>query len=88
MTSSAPLSRGPSERKRLQAEGGVLRGHGLNGHEVASACHMLTYKEFKAWIEIEGAEAKEYSIQQSRDAKGVDIVTCWIASEEGKVHFS
>lgn len=45
---------------------------------------MLTYKEFSAWIEIEGEEAKEYGIQQSRDDEGVANITCWIASENDK----
>lgn len=43
---------------------------------------MLQYKEFSAWITIEGTEAKEFSIEVSEDEKKV---TCWIASEVGKV---
>ena len=46
---------------------------------------MLTHKDFSCWVEIEGEEAKEYDIQQAKDDEGVDTVTCWIASEVGKV---
>ena len=46
---------------------------------------MLIHKEFRCWVEIEGEEAKEYDVQQAKDNKGVATVTCWIASEVGKV---
>lgn len=41
-------------------------------------------KEFKAWITIDGKEAVEYDVQTSEDQK---TVTCWIASELGKVPY-
>ena len=46
---------------------------------------MLIYKEFRCWVEIEGEEAKEYDVRKAKDDEGVDTVTCWIASEAGKV---
>ncbi|KAJ7141255.1 hypothetical protein C8R44DRAFT_866887 [Mycena epipterygia] len=42
---------------------------------------MLIWKEFSAWISIDGTEAAEYGIETSEDEK---TVTCWIASELGK----
>ena len=47
---------------------------------------MLNYKEFSCWIEIEGEEAKEYDTRQTENDKGIATVTCWIASEAGKVY--
>lgn len=37
---------------------------------------------FSAWITIDGVEATEYDVVTSDDKK---TVTCWIASELGKV---
>ncbi|KAJ7761012.1 hypothetical protein B0H16DRAFT_557407 [Mycena metata] len=42
---------------------------------------MLHFKEFSAWIMIEGKEAPEYDVQVSEDEK---TVTCYIAAEIGK----
>ncbi|KAJ7162080.1 hypothetical protein C8R46DRAFT_343171 [Mycena filopes] len=42
---------------------------------------MLQWKEFSAWITIEGQEVPEYDVQISEDEK---TVTCWIPSEVGK----
>ncbi|KAJ7212934.1 hypothetical protein GGX14DRAFT_445715 [Mycena pura] len=42
---------------------------------------MLQWKEFTAWVSIEGKEAKEYDVKTSEKQK---TVTCWIASELGK----
>ncbi|KAJ7467187.1 hypothetical protein FB451DRAFT_1260410 [Mycena latifolia] len=42
---------------------------------------MLHFKEFTAWVSIDGNEALEYGIETSEDQKSV---TCWIASELGK----
>ena len=46
---------------------------------------MLSYEEFSSWIEIEGEEAKEYGVQQTKIDKSFPTVTCWIISEAGKV---
>lgn len=46
---------------------------------------MVAYKEFTAWIEIEGQRAAEYGIETKRDEDGVKVVSCWIPSEAGKV---
>ncbi len=46
---------------------------------------MLSFEEFTGWVEIDGKEAKEYGIKHSRNDEGVPIITCWIASEVGKV---
>lgn len=43
---------------------------------------MLQYKEFSAWIVIEGEEAQEFNVEASEDEKKV---SCWIPSEVGKV---
>ncbi|KAF7357829.1 hypothetical protein MVEN_00829000 [Mycena venus] len=42
---------------------------------------MLHWKEFSAWITIDGKEAVEYNVETLEDEK---TVTCWIASELGK----
>ncbi|KAJ6498916.1 hypothetical protein C8R45DRAFT_821798 [Mycena sanguinolenta] len=42
---------------------------------------MLQYREFAAWISIDGTEAPEYRVEVSKDQKSV---SCWIASELGK----
>ncbi|KAJ6629481.1 hypothetical protein B0H10DRAFT_1987367 [Mycena sp. CBHHK59/15] len=42
---------------------------------------MLHWREFSAWITIDGVEAPEYDVETSQDEK---TVTCWIASELGK----
>ncbi|KAJ7212927.1 hypothetical protein GGX14DRAFT_445667 [Mycena pura] len=42
---------------------------------------MLLWREFTAWVTIDGQEATEYGIETSEDQK---TVTCWIASELGK----
>ncbi|KAJ6594448.1 hypothetical protein B0H19DRAFT_1095537 [Mycena capillaripes] len=42
---------------------------------------MLHWKEFSAWVTIDGEEVAEYNVETSEDAK---TVTCWIASELGK----
>ncbi|KAJ7141252.1 hypothetical protein C8R44DRAFT_763065 [Mycena epipterygia] len=42
---------------------------------------MPHWKEFKAWVTVDGKEAPEYAIEMSEDQK---TVTCWIASELGK----
>ncbi|KAJ7879595.1 hypothetical protein B0H14DRAFT_2709399 [Mycena olivaceomarginata] len=42
---------------------------------------MLQWKEFEAWVCIEGEETVEYDVQTSEDDR---TVTCWIASELGK----
>ncbi|KAJ7121338.1 hypothetical protein C8R43DRAFT_1033888 [Mycena crocata] len=42
---------------------------------------MLHWKDFSAWISIDGTETPEYDIEMSEDKK---TVTCWIASELGK----
>ncbi|KAJ7141254.1 hypothetical protein C8R44DRAFT_763071 [Mycena epipterygia] len=42
---------------------------------------MLSWKEFSAWITIDGIETPEYSVETSEDQ---NTVTCWIASELGK----
>lgn len=44
---------------------------------------MLQFREFFAWVSIDGVEAPEYGVEISEDQKSV---TCWIASELGKVH--
>lgn len=44
----------------------------------------MQYREFSAWVEIAGVEAKEYNIQVSDD-DGVPKSTCWISSESDKV---
>ncbi|KAJ7474331.1 hypothetical protein FB451DRAFT_1398313 [Mycena latifolia] len=41
----------------------------------------LHWKEFSAWITIDGKEAHEFGVETSEDEK---TVTCWIASEIGK----
>ncbi|KAJ7467185.1 hypothetical protein FB451DRAFT_1093244, partial [Mycena latifolia] len=41
----------------------------------------LHWKEFSAWITIDGKEAPELDVETSEDEK---TVTCWIASELGK----
>ncbi|KAJ7680697.1 hypothetical protein DFH06DRAFT_939276, partial [Mycena polygramma] len=49
---------------------------------------MLQWKEFSAWISIDGREPEEYGVEVDEDEK---TVTCWIASELGKkfsVHWS
>jgi hypothetical protein len=43
---------------------------------------MLHWKEFSAWVTIEGVEAQEYAVEVSEDEK---TVTCWTPSELGKV---
>ena len=43
---------------------------------------MLHWKEFSAWVTIDGKEVVEYDVETSEDEK---TVTCWIASELGKV---
>jgi hypothetical protein len=43
---------------------------------------MLHWKEFSAWVAIDGKETLEYDVEISEDQK---TVTCWIASELGKV---
>jgi hypothetical protein len=43
---------------------------------------MLQFREFFAWVSIDGVEAPEYEVEISEDQKSV---TCWIASELGKV---
>ncbi|KAJ7354654.1 hypothetical protein DFH08DRAFT_49488 [Mycena albidolilacea] len=42
---------------------------------------MLLWKDFSAWLCIEGKEAPEYDVEVSEDER---TVTCWIASELGK----
>jgi hypothetical protein len=42
---------------------------------------MLELNGIRAWIGVDGKELKQYGVQVSSDRK----VTCWIASEEGKV---
>ncbi|KAJ7733604.1 hypothetical protein B0H14DRAFT_2996343 [Mycena olivaceomarginata] len=42
---------------------------------------MLQFREFFAWVSIDGVEAPEYEVEISEDQKSV---TCWIASELGK----
>ncbi|KAJ7267545.1 hypothetical protein B0H12DRAFT_114310 [Mycena haematopus] len=42
---------------------------------------MLQYKEFAAWVSIDGTEAPEYGVEISEDQKSA---TCWISSELGK----
>ncbi|KAJ7162089.1 hypothetical protein C8R46DRAFT_1222224 [Mycena filopes] len=46
---------------------------------------MLQFKEFSAYITIDGQPAPEYAVEVSEDER---TVTCWIASELGKVRFS
>ena len=46
---------------------------------------MLTYREFSYWVEIQGKRVTEYDVQETKDDQGVATVTCWIASEIGKV---
>jgi len=43
---------------------------------------MLQVGEFSAWIKVENVETQEYNIEISDDGKNI---TCWIASEVGKV---
>ncbi|KAJ7160249.1 hypothetical protein C8R46DRAFT_1194645 [Mycena filopes] len=42
---------------------------------------MLHWKEFSAWITVDGQEVPEYDVQISEDEKKV---TCWVPSEVGK----
>ncbi|KAJ7091958.1 hypothetical protein B0H15DRAFT_799705 [Mycena belliarum] len=42
---------------------------------------MLHWKDFCAWVCVEGQEALEYGVETSEDQQ---TVTCWIASELGK----
>ncbi|KAI3615208.1 hypothetical protein WG66_003675 [Moniliophthora roreri] len=42
---------------------------------------MLHFKEFSAWVTIDGAPAEELGVEVSKDS---NMVTCWIQSEEGK----
>ncbi|ESK95052.1 hypothetical protein Moror_13898 [Moniliophthora roreri MCA 2997] len=42
---------------------------------------MLHFKEFSAWVTIDGAPAEELGVEVSKDS---NTVTCWIQSEEGK----
>ncbi|KAF8199960.1 hypothetical protein K438DRAFT_1966300 [Mycena galopus ATCC 62051] len=45
---------------------------------------MLLWKDqFSAWVTIDGKDAIEYDVQTSEDNK---TVTCWIASELGKIY--
>ncbi len=43
---------------------------------------MLIKENLSAWVEIEGVATHEYNIEVKEDGTHV---TCWIASEEGKV---
>ncbi|KAJ7162060.1 hypothetical protein C8R46DRAFT_342870 [Mycena filopes] len=42
---------------------------------------MLQFREFSAWITIDGQQTPEYAVEVSEDKR---TVTCWIASELGK----
>jgi hypothetical protein len=46
---------------------------------------MLHAKGFSAWVTINGEEALEFDIETSEDEK---TMTCWIASEVGKVRLA
>jgi len=43
---------------------------------------MLESHGIQAWVEVDGVKLKTYDVQTSSDGK---VITCWIASEEGKV---
>ena len=46
------------------------------------ASTRLDHNDYQAWIEVDGQELQCYSIDVDHAKK---IVTCWIASEVGKV---
>ena len=49
---------------------------------------VLFQGQFEAWItldRLDGAKREEYAVEVDEQRK---LVTCWIASEVGKVHLS
>ena len=43
---------------------------------------MVSHKEFTAWITVNGEVSKEYEAEPESEERKM---TCWIASEPGKV---
>ena len=43
---------------------------------------MLSLSNVSAWIEVDGKELEQYGIEEDSDRS---LVTCWIASQAGKV---
>jgi hypothetical protein len=46
---------------------------------------MPEFQTFSAWIMMNEVRLREYDVQEKTDEKGMRVITCWVASEAGKV---